>query len=166
MERAERDYLDALRELESSNVRANDEQEKLYAQLEGAIRQAKGGRGDVEEAVAERDALKLEMHLATERWAAERRELVEGMEGLRKALDVAQVKQREEERLLRARLADTSTQLSRSIAREEERLEELSRVRIEAGVARQRADAGEKRILMLQDQVQGAMRRQHVTGPK
>ena len=165
MERAERDYHDALRELESSNVRFNEEQDKAYNQLEEAVRAQKRAAGDAEEAKCGSIAARLDLASAQERWDAERRELASTIENLRDALASERAAGSEEASALRARLTDTSSALSRSVAREEDRLAELSRLRIESGMAKQRCEASEKRVRMLQEQTQSFMRRQllHVT---
>ena len=160
VERSEREYQAALGELEACNVRANDEQDKLYRDLEDAVRGVRRAEGAVEEARRERDALKLDSQVAAEAWAQEKRDLLESIDSLKRSLEFEEARHRDDAAVLRGRLADTGNQLTRSIGREEERLEELSRVRIEAGVARQRAEAAEKRVKMLQDQLHSSMRRQ------
>lgn len=155
---------------------------------QASVRQARLVGGDAEEAKRDRESARLECVLLSQQWEQERKELTHAIEALRASLQVpcvthmlscvtrhsangcvcavvqaSEAAHNDDVTALRGRLAETAAALSRSVSREEDRLEELSRVRIEAGVAKQRADSADKRIRALQEQLQSQLRRSYPT---
>ena len=104
-------------------------------------------------------SVRLDLELALENWTREKRDLLTQQEDLRAKLVQAQAQNRETLSAARAQMSDTASKLSRSIQREGERLDELSRVRIEADMAKQRAEMAEKRCKTLQGQLESVVRR-------
>jgi hypothetical protein len=159
LDRAERDRNGVLVELEHACTRSTEEQERLFAQVEEVTRAWKVAVGDRGEAMQEAASAKLDLELAQSNWAREKRELQAAVEEQRAKLLQTQTQTREVASLSRAQIGDVSNKLKRSIQREEERVDELSRVRIDADMWKRRAETAEKRLDALQGQMAAIRRR-------
>lgn len=159
VERSERESRDVMEELEAVSVRASAEQDRLQRELEAAVTALAAAQATAEDARRAKDVAAAEFQVAQQQCSSDKRELQDAIEALQASLAVVEAARREETAAWKARLTDVSSHLTRAIGREEDRLQELSKVRIECGVAKQRADAAEKRVKALQDQMQANMRR-------